>query len=317
MAARSSVRDSAARREVSDTSRLAWESTPACWAAAAMLVSRSTRRGRSGVGGADAVGAGTAAVVCAGGAASRAAGQRTTMDSLSGWRPRSPDGRSANGNAEEVPEQGMPGSAIVRQARRRAAALHGRYVRSGHRSSGSSTRVSFGTGVESAGCPAEDQVSTQRRSSPRTVCTSDGRPSATERTGPQQCVCRAFCSPVSRSPVPSPPPPPSPPATRSPAWTTTSPVTARRRSAVRPSPTSPTRRDADASKLASVVFSASNDIVGSTTAIMVLKLAPRLRPARTTAARSTPPERTRSPAHLTTPMAFVNFDKLALTVASQ
>ena len=41
------------------------------------------------------------------------------------------------------------------------------------------------------------------------------RPFATERTGPQQCASRAFCSPVSRSPLPPPLPPPSPPVTTS------------------------------------------------------------------------------------------------------
>ena len=62
IAARSSVSDSAAWREVSDTSRLAEESTPACWAAASMLASCSIRRAGRGRGTGPGSTAGTAAV---------------------------------------------------------------------------------------------------------------------------------------------------------------------------------------------------------------------------------------------------------------
>ena len=74
--------------------------------------------------------------------------------------------------------------------------------------------------------------------------------------------------------------------------------------------------DTDASKLASVTFTASNDIVGSTTAIMVLKLSTATATGQDNSCSVDATANTIT-CTLTTPMPFVNFDKLALTVASQ
>ena len=74
--------------------------------------------------------------------------------------------------------------------------------------------------------------------------------------------------------------------------------------------------DTDASKLASVTFTASNDIVGSTTAIMVLKLGTATASGQDNSCSVDATANTITCA-LTTPMPFINFNNVALTVASQ
>jgi hypothetical protein len=72
----------------------------------------------------------------------------------------------------------------------------------------------------------------------------------------------------------------------------------------------------DASQLASVVFQASNDFVGSTSAVMVLKLgaATATGQANSCLVDAVAEQITCT---LTAPMPFVNFNVVALTVASQ
>ena len=72
----------------------------------------------------------------------------------------------------------------------------------------------------------------------------------------------------------------------------------------------------DASQLASVTFQASNDFAGSTSAVMTLKLAAATATgqANTCVVDAATDQITCT---LTTPMPFVNFNNVALTVTSQ
>jgi hypothetical protein len=73
---------------------------------------------------------------------------------------------------------------------------------------------------------------------------------------------------------------------------------------------------ADASLLTSVVFQASNDFVGSTTAIMQLKLGIAEATGQANSC-SVDAGTDKITCTLTTPMPFINFNNVALTVASQ
>jgi hypothetical protein len=72
----------------------------------------------------------------------------------------------------------------------------------------------------------------------------------------------------------------------------------------------------DASQLASVTFQASTDFVGSTTAIMVLKQGTAEATGQANSC-SVDAATDRITCNLTAPMPFINFNNLALTVASQ
>ena len=73
---------------------------------------------------------------------------------------------------------------------------------------------------------------------------------------------------------------------------------------------------ADASLLTSVVFQASNDFVGSTTAIMQLKQGTAEATGQANTC-SVDAATDRITCTLTSPMPFINFNNVALTVASQ
>lgn len=72
----------------------------------------------------------------------------------------------------------------------------------------------------------------------------------------------------------------------------------------------------DASQLASVIFQASNDFAGSTSAVMVLKMGSSTATGQANTC-AVDAATDRITCTLTTPMPFINFNNVALTVVSQ